>query len=235
MSPIYLHKYLSQCGVTSRRKAAELVKQGLVQVNGEVVDSPFVEIGPGDVVIYDGKVIKKQKFVYLMLNKPRGYITTCSDDRGRKTVMELIESAGSGRLYPVGRLDRMTTGFLLFTNDGDLAQKLSHPSNMIRKTYRAMLNRPLEYADYKKLREGVTLEDGFIKVDTLRYSDRRDKRDITIQIHSGKYRIIRRMFKFLGYKVERLDRIEYAGLTSTYLKRGEWRFLTSQEVKMLKQ
>jgi 23S rRNA pseudouridine2605 synthase len=230
---MYLHKYLSQCGVTSRRKAADLVKQGLVQVNGEVLLSPFVEVGSDDVVTYDGKVIKRQKFVYLMLNKPKGYITTCSDDRGRKTVMELIESASNVRLYPVGRLDRMTTGLLLFTNDGDLAQKLSHPKNMVRKTYRALINRPLEYADYKKLREGVTLEDGFIKVDTLRYNDRRDKRNIMVQIHSGKYRIIRRMFKFLGYKVERLDRVEYAGLTLTYLKRGEWRLLTSSQVEQL--
>lgn len=230
---MYLLKYLAHCGICSRRKAAELIKQGLVKVNGQVVTMPFSQTKEGDLVTYKGKVVKPQKHVYVLLNKPKGYLTTCSDERGRKTVMELVKDASKNRLYPVGRLDRDSTGLLLFTNDGKLAQKLSHPSGNVPKVYRVLLDKQLLKQDLQKIQNGITLEDGFLEVDRCNYNTPKNKYDIIIQIHSGRYRIIRRMFKHLGYKVEKLDRVEYAGLTKQNLSRGAWRFLTKDEITQL--
>lgn len=230
---MYLLKYLAHCGVASRRKAEEIIKRGLVSVNGVVVTTPFLLVEKKDVVSYEGKVVKVERNVYVLLNKPKGYLTTCSDDLGRKTVMELVANASNARLYPVGRLDRMTTGVLLLTNNGELAQKLSHPRENISKIYRVLLDRPLSWDHYKKIQDGFNLEDGFIKLDACRYCDRRDKRDVAVQVHSGRYRIIRRLFDALGYVVEKLDRVEYAGLSASGLKRGEWRYLSTDEVDEL--
>jgi 23S rRNA pseudouridine2605 synthase len=230
---MYLLKYLAHCGVASRRKAEELIKRGLVTVNGTVVTTPFVLVGKKDVVSYEGKVVNVERNVYVLLNKPKGYLTTCSDDLGRKTIMELVANASNARLYPVGRLDRMTTGVLLLTNNGELAQKLSHPRENVSKVYRVLLDKPLAWDHHKKIENGFDLEDGFIQVDACRYYDKRDKRDILVKIHSGRYRIIRRLFMALGYDVEKLDRVEYAGLSASGLQRGEWRYLSADEVQEL--
>jgi len=231
---MYLLKYLAHCGVCSRRKAAELIKQGLVKVNGQVVTMPFSQIQEADKVQYKNKIAKPEKHVYILLNKPKGYLTTCSDERNRKTVMELIKNACKARLYPVGRLDRDSTGILFFTNDGELAQKLSHPSGNVSKEYRVFLDRPLLQEDHKKLQKGLRLRDGFIKVDACFYKSKKSKRDIIVRLHSGRYRIIRRIFKHLGYKVEKLDRIKYAGLTKKSITRGAWRLLTKDEINLLR-
>lgn len=230
---MYLLKYLAQCGICSRRKAAELIKQGEITVNGNVVTMPFVLIEPGDEVIYQGKLVVRPKQVYILLNKPKDYLTTCCDERGRKTVMELVQDATDERVYPVGRLDRMTTGLLLLTNDGSLAQKLSHPRYNIPKKYRVLLDAPFAEQDRKKLREGLELDDGAVMVDAIEYGDKKNKCDVIVQLHSGRNRIVRRIFSALGYTVEKLDRIAYAGLTLGALPRGSWRFLTKQEVDRL--
>jgi 23S rRNA pseudouridine2605 synthase len=231
--PKPLLKYLAHCGVASRRKSAQLIEQGLVSVNNKTETNPFLPITSDDVVRHEGKIVKPERLVYLLLNKPKDYITACSDERERKTVMDLITDAGKCRLYPIGRLDRMTTGLLLFTNDGNLAQKLSHPSSEISKTYRALLDKPLEHEDKYKLKKGFKLQDGFMKVDACSYK-KKDKRDVTVQVHSGRYRIIRRLFKKLGYMVRKLDRVNYAGLSLGDLPRGRWRFLTKEEIAWLK-
>jgi len=195
---------------------------------------PFAQISTNDKVYFNGKILKPEKHVYFILNKPKDYLTTCRDERGRKTVMELIQGATNVRIYPVGRLDRMSTGLLLFTNDGMLAQKLAHPSGNVEKVYRVLLNENLKKIDHKKLIKGFELEDGFIKADKCFYNNPKDKRDIVVHIHRGRNRIIRRMFQYLFYKVEKLDRVGFAGITKSDLPKGKWRFLTDDEVEGLR-
>lgn len=233
---MYLLKYLAHCGVCSRRKAFDLIKEGLVTVNDEQVFSPFTQVTVDDEVTFRGVIVRPQSYDYIIVNKPKDYVTTCRDTRGRKTVMELIEGASSVRVYPVGRLDRMTTGLLLFTNDGALTQKLSHPSSNVPKQYRVWLDRSLEKKDFDVLLKGFELDDGFIQVDFCEYPNPKDKRDVIVEIHSGRNRIVRRMFAQLGYRVKKLDRVGYAGLTlkTIGLERGAWRRLTDDEVAMLR-
>lgn len=230
---MYLLKYLAHCGICSRRKAVDLIKSGAISVNGQVVTMPFSLVSQGDVVRYNGVVVEPEKHVYLLLNKPKDYVTTCRDTHGRKTVMELIAGATEKRIYPVGRLDRMSTGLLLFTNDGALAQKLSHPSSEVAKVYRVLLNKSFLKKDLERLRNGFELEDGFIRADACSYGDMKNRRDVVLEIHSGRNRIVRRMFQFLGYRVEKLDRVGYAGLTLGSLARGAWRVLEQKEVARL--
>ena len=228
-----LNKYVAHCGICSRREAVDLIKEGKVKVNGEVMLQPGYKVEPTDKIEYGDKVISSQKnLVYILLNKPKNYITTTEDPQERKTVMELIADAGGERVYPVGRLDRNTTGLLLLTNDGELAQKLSHPKYNIKKLYQVTLDKPLTKLHFDKIMDGLTLEDGEVKVDAIAYLEK--KTDIGIEIHSGRNRIVRRIFEHLGYTVEKLDRVMYAGLTKKNIPRGKWRFLNEQEVINLK-
>jgi 23S rRNA pseudouridine2605 synthase len=229
-----LNKYLAHAGISSRREAGEIVKTGKVKVNGAVVLEPGYRVKEDDEVTYEDKVMKPQKnLIYILLNKPKGFITTTDDEKGRRTVMDLVANAGGERLYPVGRLDRATTGVLLITNDGDLAQKLSHPSYDSKKIYQVTLTEPLTKRDFDYIAAGsVKLEDGMAPVDALAYLEK--KNEIGIEIHSGKNRIVRRIFESLGYVVEKLDRVVYAGLTKKNVSRGKWRFLTEKEVINLK-
>lgn len=230
---IRLNKYIANAGICARRKADEFIEQGFVTVNGEVIRAMGFRVKKEDVVKFKGKTIAAGKKYYVLLNKPKNYITTTSDERERHTVMELIEGACSERLYPVGRLDRNTTGLLLFTNDGELAQKLTHPGNKIKKVYRVSLNKPLTKEDMKTIASGLQLEDGLAMIDAIAYADN-DKRIIGIELHIGKNRIVRRIFEHLDYTVEKLDRVLYAGLTKKDLPRGRWRHLTEKEVVQLK-
>jgi len=228
-----LNKYIAHSGECSRRDAAELVRQGKIKVNGELVIDPGYKVKEGDKVTMAGKKLFPVKdMVYILLNKPKGFITTTEDPHERKTVMDLVANSGVERLYPVGRLDRNTTGLLLMTNDGDLAQKLSHPSYEVKKLYQVSLDKQLTKADFDKIMEGVELEDGKVQVDEMSYLD--DKKELGLQIHSGRNRIVRRIFESLGYEVEKLDRVMYAGLTKKNLPRSKWRFLEEKEVIMLK-
>lgn len=228
-----LNKYIAYCGLCSRRDAVLLIKQGKVKVNEALIFEPGLKVNTSDTVTVSGKKIVPQKhFVYVLLNKPKGFITTTDDEKGRKTVMDLVSEAHELRLYPVGRLDRYTTGLLLLTNDGDLTQKLSHPKYNIKKVYQVGLNKKFIKSDYDKLVNGVELEDGFIKADAISILD--DPKELGIEIHSGKNRIVRRIFEHLGYEVEKLDRVLYAGLTKKNLPRGTWRHLTPQEIVILK-
>ncbi len=228
-----LNKYIAHSGKCSRRDAAEMVKQGKVKVNGELALDPGYRVQSFDVVTIAGKKLTpKRDRVYVLLNKPKDYITTNDDPEGRRTVMDLVSDNELGRLFPVGRLDRNTTGLLLMTNDGDLAQKLSHPSYDIKKVYQATLDKPLTKADFEKIATGLTLEDGEVKVDAIAYLD--EKNEIGLEIHSGRNRIVRRIFESLGYTVEKLDRVMYAGLTKKNLPRGKWRQLNEKEVILLK-
>ncbi len=232
--PMTLNKYLAHSGISSRRDAAAIVKEGKVKVNGTVVLDPGYRVKENDTISHDGKIMTPQRhLVYILLNKPKGFITTTEDEKGRRTVMDLVANAGVDRLYPVGRLDRATTGVLLITNDGDLAQKLSHPSYNSRKIYQVTLTEPLTKRDFDYIVAGsVTLEDGLAPVDALAYLEK--KNEIGIEIHSGKNRIVRRIFESLGYVVEKLDRVVYAGLTKKNVSRGKWRFLTEKEIIRLK-
>ena len=233
---IRLNKYIADCGIAARRKADELIRAGKVSVNGNVIEEPGFRVTEGDVIMYDGKQVKPvSSRVYLLLNKPKDVITTASDEKGRKTVMGLIDGAVKERIFPVGRLDRETTGLLLLTNDGELADKLAHPSRKIRKLYHATLDKPLTSRHLEDIRQGLTLEDGIVEVDAVNYAtDKPDKKDIMIEIHVGRNRIVRRIFEHLGYEVEKLDRVFYAGLTKKDLPRGRYRYLTEREVIMLK-
>jgi 23S rRNA pseudouridine2605 synthase len=232
---IRLNRYISNAGICSRRKADELIIAGVISVNGEVVSELGYKIDPAkDSVRYNGELLKREKMVYVLLNKPKDYITTTDDPQERRTVMQLVEKASRERIYPVGRLDRNTTGLLLMTNDGDLADKLSHPKNNIVKLYHAELNKSLSQGDLNKISFGVELEDGFIKPDAISYVQGASKREIGIQIHSGKNRIVRRIFEHLGYEVVKLDRAVYANLTKKDLPRGRWRYLDEKEVIQLK-
>ena len=233
--PVRLNKYISNAGVCSRREADNLIKAGAVTVNGKVVTEMGFKINPGDVVNYGGGVIKSERKVYLLLNKPKDYITTMDDERGRRTVMELIKGATKERLYPVGRLDRNTTGLLLFTNDGDLTKKLTHPKYEVKKIYQVTLDKNLRGEDFQQIVEGMELEDGPIKVDDIQFAgDSKSRRELGIEIHSGRNRIVRRIFEKLGYEVIKLDRVFFAGLTKKDLPKGRWRLLDEKEVGWLK-
>jgi len=229
---IRLNKYISNSGICSRREADDLITAGAVTVNGEIVTELGTKIAPTDEVRYDDKVLQMEKPIYILLNKPKDYITTTEDDRGRDNVMHLISGACTQRVYPVGRLDRNTTGLLLFTNNGEMAKKLTHPRFGIKKIYQVELDKDLKLEDFEILRQGIELDDGFMQPDELEYVD--GKKILGITLHSGRNRIVRRLFGHLGYEVEKLDRVYYAGLTKLNLPRGDWRILRQEEVNMLK-
>ena len=232
---IRLNRYISNAGICSRRKADELIAAGVVSVNGVVVSELGQKVDPQkDEIKYNGETLKREKMVYVLLNKPKDYITTTEDPQERRTVMHLVEKASRERIYPIGRLDRNTTGLLLMTNDGDLADKLSHPKNNIVKLYQVELNKSLTQGDLNKIGFGIELEDGLIKPDSISYVSGGTKKEVGIQIHSGKNRIVRRIFEHLGYEVVKLDRAVYANLTKKDLPRGKWRFLDEKEVIQLK-
>lgn len=229
-----LNKYLSNAGIASRRKADELIQKGLVEVNGEVVKEMGYKVQTEDVVTFKGKKVSPGKKVYILLNKSKDYITTTSDEKDRKTVLDLVKNATTERLFPVGRLDRNTTGLLILTNDGELSQTLAHPSSSVEKIYAVELDKQVKQEDLFKIAKGLKLEDGVALVDEVAYADPNDKRQIGIALHIGKNRIVRRIFEHLDYKVKKLDRVVYAGLTKKDLPRGKWRFLSEQEVIRLK-
>ena len=227
---IRLNKYLANAGLCSRREADTLIAAGNVSVNGKTVTEMGYKVKSSDTVKFDGRVISPEKKEYILLNKPKNFITTTRDERGRRTVMELITNASKSRIVPVGRLDRNTTGLLLFTNDGDLAKKLTHPKHNIRKIYHVELDKALKAVDFKNIASGLNLEDGPIEVDEISYVTNKTKKEVGIKIHSGRNRIVRRIFEHLGYEVIKLDRVVFAGLTKKDLPRGHWRHLTEQEV-----
>lgn len=230
-----LNKFIAHAGIAARRDAAEMVKQGLVKVNGETVTEPGHKVSAKDDIKVNGKkAFLAKNLVYILLNKPKDFITTTDDPQGRKTVLDIIRQATPERVYPVGRLDRNTSGVLLLTNDGELAQKLTHPSNEIKKVYHVTLNKPLDKEDFDAIVKGVVLEDGLANVDVLAYADSKDKTQIGVEIHSGRNRIVRRIFEHLRYDVKNLDRVVFAGLTKKNVDRGKWRFLTEKEVRDLK-
>jgi 23S rRNA pseudouridine2605 synthase len=230
-----LNKFMAHCGVSSRREAVEIIKAGKVKVNGAVITEPAHKITGTDEVKFNGKKLFVTKnLVYILLNKPKDYITTTEDPQGRKTVLDLVRKATAERVYPIGRLDRNTSGVLLLTNDGELTQKLSHPSYNIKKVYEVKLDRPLAKADYEKIMKGLVLEDGPVAVDALGYVDTKDKAIIGIEIHSGRNRIVRRIFEHLKYDVKGLDRVMYASLTKKNVERGRWRYLSDKEIRQLK-
>ena len=230
-----LNKFIAHSGVCARRDAAVMVKEGKVKVNGNVVTEPGFKVSGKEDIRVNGKKIHLEKnLVYILLNKPKDYITTTDDPQKRKTVLDLIRNATKERIYPVGRLDRNTSGVLLLTNDGELSQKLTHPSHEIKKVYAVTLNKELEKKDFEKIVQGVVLEDGPISVDSLAYTDIKDKKNLGIEIHSGRNRVVRRIFEHLGYDVKGLDRVMFAGLTKKNVDRGKWRFLNEKEVRDLK-
>lgn len=230
-----LNKYLAHSGICSRRQAAEYIKAGKVTVNGTVERAPAYQVKKGDRIEFEGKPVQlSERFVYLLLNKPRGVITTMKDERGRKTVMDLLKDEVEERIFPVGRLDRDTTGLLLLTNDGDLAKKLTHPSHKIAKVYQTTLDRAVTRADLDRIANGLQLEDGPVQVQWVNYPDPEDKRTVALEIHVGRNRIVRRIFEELNYRVDKLDRVYLAGLTKKDLPRGYYRYLSEREVTMLK-
>ncbi len=230
-----LNKFIAHTGICGRREAADMVRKGLVKVNGTPVTEPGHKVSSKDEVSINGKkAFLAKNLVYILLNKPKDYITTTDDPQGRKTVLDIIGRATTERVYPVGRLDRNTSGVLLLTNDGELAQKLTHPSNEIKKVYHVTLNKILEKKDFDKILSGVVLEDGPASVDVLAYADMKDKTQLGVEIHSGRNRIVRRIFEALGYDVRNLDRVIFAGLTKKNIERGKFRFLSEKEVRDLK-
>jgi len=232
--PIRLNKFLANAGVCSRREADEFIQAGVVTVNGEVVTELGTKVMRTDVVKFHDDPVLLEKKVYVLLNKPKDYVTTSDDPQQRKTVMDLVKNACPERIYPVGRLDRNTTGVLLLTNDGDMASKLTHPKFLKKKIYHVYLDRNVTAHDLQQIAEGITLDDGEIKADAIEYADPVDKKQVGIEIHSGKNRIVRRIFESLGYKVLKLDRVQFAGLTKKNLRRGDWRYLTEEEVDRLR-
>ena len=232
-SGISLNKYIANSGICSRREADTYIEHGSVQVNGKLVTEMGYKVQADDIVQFDGTSITPEQKKYVLLNKPKNYITTMEDDRGRKTVMELIANASKERIYPVGRLDRNTTGLLLFTNDGDLAKKLTHPKHNVRKLYHASLDKKLELRDLEKLRGEVVIEGKKVFIDAISYVNGEPKTEIGIEIHSGRNRIVRKIFEHVGYKVNKLDRVIFAELTKKNLPRGRWRELTNLEVNNL--
>ena len=228
-----LNRFLAQSGLCSRREADDFITAGLVTVNGQIVTQLGTKVLPTDEVKFNDSRVQGEKKVYLVLNKPKGYVTSLDDPHAGKTVMDLVEGACTERIYPVGRLDKNSLGLLLFTNDGDLTKQLTHPSYLKKKIYQVTLDKPLAHADMDRIAEGITLEDGEIFADEISYV-KENKQEIGIEIHSGRNRIVRRIFEFLGYTVTKLDRVYYAGLTKKNLKRGAWRFLSREEVERLK-
>ena len=231
---IRLNRYISNSGICSRRKADELILNGEVSVNGEVIKELGYKVKISDKIKFQGKLLKPGNLEYILLNKPKDFITTTDDPLERKTVMDLIRNASTERVYPVGRLDRNTTGLLLFTNDGDLADRLAHPRNQVRKIYEVELDKSLSASDFEKIKEGLELEDGPAKVDAISYLDGKAKKHVGVEIHIGRNRIVRRIFESLGYEVVKLDRVVYAGLTKKDLPRGRFRHLTKEEIIYLK-
>ncbi len=230
-----LNKYVAHCGICSRRKAAEFVKEGLVKVNGDVVLEPFYQVQKDDQITFKDELIKpEERKVYILLNKPKNTITTSNDERDRKTVLDLLGGKIKERVYPVGRLDWATTGLLLITNDGDIAKKLSHPSHKVTKYYEVTLDKPVAQEHVNQIRAGITLDDGPVEVDSVNYLSEQIKEEVGVELHVGRNRIVRRIFEHFGYEVLRLDRTYYAGLTKKDLPRSRWRFLSEREIIMLK-
>ena len=232
--PIRLNKFLANAGVCSRREADEYIQAGVITVNGEVVTELGTKVLRTDEIKFHDQPVSLEKTVYVLLNKPKDYVTTSDDPQQRKTVMDLVKNCCKERIYPVGRLDRNTTGVLLLTNDGDMASKLTHPKFLKKKIYHVYLDKNVTAHDIQQIRDGITLEDGDIKADACEYADPVDKKQVGIEIHSGKNRIVRRSFEHLGYKVTKLDRVQFAGLTKKNLRRGDWRYLTEEEVDRLR-
>ena len=233
-APIRLNKFLANAGICSRREADTFIEAGVVSVNGVVVTELGTKVKRSDEVKFHDQPVKIEKKVYVLLNKPKDYVTTSDDPQNRKTVMDLVKDACDERIYPVGRLDRNTTGVLLLTNDGELASKLTHPKFLKKKIYHVHTDKNVTAADMRQIAEGITLDDGDIRADAIEYASETDKKQIGIEIHSGRNRIVRRIFEHLGYKVTKLDRVLFAGLTKKNLKRGDWRYLTEDEVNMLR-
>ena len=233
-APIRLNKFLANAGVCSRREADDFIHAGVVTVNGEIVTELGTKIMRSDVVMFHDQPVTLEKKVYVLLNKPKDYVTTSDDPQQRKTVMDLVKNACPERIYPVGRLDRNTTGVLLLTNDGDMAAKLTHPRFLKKKVYHVVLDKNVTLHDMQQIADGLELEDGPIKVDAVEYAHQTDKKQVGIEIHSGKNRIVRRIFESLGYRVIKLDRVQFCGLTKKNLRHGDWRFLTGKEVDMLR-
>ena len=231
--PIRLNKFLANSGVCSRREADDFIQAGVVRVNGKVVTELGTKVMRTDSVLFHDQLITPERKVYVLLNKPKDTVTTSDDPQNRKTVMDLVQGCCRERIYPVGRLDRNTTGVLLLTNDGELAAKLTHPQYLKKKIYHVFLDKNVTAADMQRISEGIELEDGPIKADAIEYADEKDKKQVGIEIHSGRNRIVRRIFEHLGYKVVKLDRVYFAGLTKKNVRRGDWRFLTEAEVNML--
>lgn len=228
-----MNKYLANAGICSRRDADKYIQAGVITVNGQVVTELGTKVLRSDVVLFHDDTVKIEKKVYVLLNKPKGYVTTSEDPQNRKTVMDLVRNACPERIYPVGRLDRNTTGVLLLTNDGEMASQLTHPKFLKKKIYHVHTDQNVSAADIRQIAEGIMLEDGEIKADAIDYASPTDKKQVGIEIHSGKNRIVRRIFESLGYRVVKLDRVYFAGLTKKNVKRGDWRFLTEKEVSML--
>jgi len=232
--PVRLNKFLANAGICSRREADEYIQAGVISVNGDVVSELGVKVLLTDKVMFHNQLVRSERKVYLLLNKPKDCVTTSEDTHDRLTVVDLVKNACSERIYPVGRLDRNTTGVILLTNDGDLASKLTHPKYDKKKIYHVALDKPLETSDFESILSGVTLDDGVIAADALEYVKDGDPKQVGIEIHSGQNRVVRRIFEKLGYKVIRLDRVYFAGLTKKNLQRGKYRFLTEREINMLK-
>ncbi len=231
---VRLNKFIAHAGVCSRREADEFIKNGLVTINGEVITEMGARVNPGDEVKFGGDKLQSERKVYILLNKPKDYVTTMDDPNAKRTVMELIQGACKERVYPVGRLDRNTTGLLLFTNDGELATRLTHPKYLKKKIYHVYLNKPISTSELKMITEGLELKDGSVRADAISFVSENDKKQVGIEIHSGRNRIVRRIFEHLGYKVVKLDRVFFAGLTKKNLPRGKWRFVSGKEVNMLR-
>lgn len=229
-----LSRYLAQAGIASRRKVVDIIKSKIVTVNGVMINEPGFKVKSGDCVRVNDTIVRSDEKVYILLNKPKNCITTVSDDLGRHNVLNLIAQATNVRVYPVGRLDRNTTGLLLLTNDGELALKLSHPRFEVEKIYHVQLDKSLTRADMHRILSGLHLEDGFISIDAIHYFQDRSKKNVMVALHSGKNRIVRRIFEHLGYDVKKLDRAGYAGLTKAKLEVGQWRYLTKAEIAFLK-
>lgn len=229
-----LNRFIANAGVCSRREADKYIAAGLVTVNGTVVSELGVKVKMNDEVRFDGKKLNAEKKVYLVLNKPKDFVTTTDDPHAEQTVMDLVKDACPERIYPVGRLDKSTTGVLLFTNDGELSDRLTHPSHNVKKIYQVTLNKPLTKNDMIRIAEGIELEDGPIAADAISYIDTTNKSEVGIEIHSGRNRVVRRLFEHLDYKVKKLDRVYFAGLTKKNISRGKWRFLSHKEVQYLK-
>ena len=229
-----LNRYIANAGICSRRQADQYILAGLVSVNGKVIDKLGTKVNPGDKVSFNRQVIKDEKKVYIIMNKPKDCVTTVDDPGAKFTVMDILGKKFSERVYPVGRLDRDTTGILLLTNDGNLTQRLTHPSYNKKKIYHVFLDKNLTHADLVKISKGLVLEDGTIQPDAVHYADRIDKSQVGIELHSGKNRIVKRIFEAVGYKILKLDRVYFAGLTKKGLNRGQWRFMTEKEINILK-